>query len=102
MATFDQMIIDDRDLANRYFSDNHFDEFDDEQYLLNNTSQPFQVNPISKPDSANQKTDENNLGLFGRRVFLESPALGDRDEEELYRFVFLFKGREREKKDVCL
>ena len=78
MATFDQMIIDDRDLANRYFSDNHFDEFDDEQYLLNNTSQPFQVNPISKPDSANQKTDENNLGLFGRRVFLESPALGDR------------------------
>ena len=86
MATFDQMIIDDRDLANRYFGENNFDDLDDDQYLLNNNSQPFSTNPLIKPESNNDTDDENrDLALFGRRVFLESPALGDKEEEQLYR-----------------
>lgn len=86
MATFDQMIIDDRDLANRYFGENRFDDLDDGQYLLDNNSQPFTANPLIKPESIHDTDDENrDLGLFGRRVYLESPALGDKAEEELYR-----------------
>lgn len=96
MATFDQMIIDDRDLANRYFGDNHFDELDDDQYLLNNNSQPFQIDPIIKTEPLNDN-DENNLGLFGRRVFLESPALGDKQDEDLYRFVFFLLQKKQNK-----
>jgi hypothetical protein len=88
MATFDQMIIDDRDLANRYFGENNFDDFDDDQYLLTNNQQPFHSNPLTKQNSLNRNDDDDNLGLFGRRVYLESPALGNKEEEDLYRFIF--------------
>lgn len=81
MATFDQMIIDDRDLANRYFGEN---DLDDDPYLLTSNQQPFQSNLLRTQDSSN-RNDDDNLELFGRRVFLESPALGDKDEEDLYR-----------------
>jgi len=73
MATFDRMIIDDRDLANQYFGDN---DLDDDQYLF---SKQQQLQPSSND------IDNNNAGLFGRRVFLESPSLGNKDEEDIYR-----------------
>jgi hypothetical protein len=81
MATFDQMIIDDRDLANRYFGENNFDELDDDHFLLTNNQQAFHT----KQDPTNTN-DDDNLGLFGRRVYLESPALGNKEEEDLYRY----------------
>ena len=94
MATFDQMIIDDRDLANRYFGENNFDDLDDEQYLLTNHQPPFQSDPLAKQDSSNRNEDDH-LGLFGRRVFLESPALGNKDEEDLYRYRSLCEKLDR-------
>jgi hypothetical protein len=79
MATFDQMIIDDRDLANQYFGEN---DLDDDQYLFSkqstNNRQPLHEQHLSDKD-------DNNAGLFGRRVFLESPSLGNKDEEDMYR-----------------
>ncbi len=82
MATFDQMIIDNRDLANRYFGENNLDDLDDDQYLFskqtNNNRQPFNL----KQDDDD---DDDNTGLFGRRVFLESPALGNKEEQDMYR-----------------
>jgi hypothetical protein len=88
MATFDQMIIDDRDLANQYFGENNFDDLDDDQYLLTNNQPTFHSNPLTKQDPSNRNNDDDNTGLFGRRVFLESPALGNKDEEDLYRYIF--------------
>lgn len=74
MATFDQMIIDDRELANRYFGD---DALNDDQYLFSNLSTNNR-RPLNNNGS-------DDTGLFGRRVYLESPSLGNRDEEEIYR-----------------
>ncbi|CAF4107842.1 unnamed protein product, partial [Rotaria sordida] len=89
MATFDRMIIDDRDLANRYFGENNLDDFDNDQYLFSKSStnnrQPFHLNPLTEQDSLNKTND--NIGLFGRRVYLESPALDNKDEDDLYRYV---------------
>jgi hypothetical protein len=84
MATFDQMIIDDRDLANRYFGDNNLD---DDQYLFSkqstNNRQQFYSNPIITQDTSNK--DDDPSGLFGRRVYLESPSLDNKDEDNMYR-----------------
>jgi len=90
MATFDQMIIDDRDLANRYFGENNLDDLDNDQYLFSkqptNNRQQFNSNPITKQDLQNKNNDDDdNTGLFGRRVYLESPSLGNKDEEDIYR-----------------
>lgn len=88
MATFDQMIIDDRDLANRYFGENNLDDLDDDQYLfskpLTNNRQEFNSKPMIKQNLLN-KNDDDDMGLFGRRVFLESPALDNKEEEDMYR-----------------
>jgi len=90
MATFDQMIIDNRDLANRYFGENNLDDLNNDQYLfskqLTNNRQEFNSEPITKQDSSNKNDDDNdNIGLFGRRVYLESPSLDNKQEEEMYR-----------------
>jgi hypothetical protein len=107
MATFDQMIIDDRDLANRYFGENNLDDLDDDQYLFskqstNNQQQQFNSKPITKQDLSN-KNDDDNIGLFGRRVYLESPSLGNRDEEEIYRSNIYIDKKKRKKNylSVC-
>ncbi|CAF5174383.1 unnamed protein product, partial [Rotaria magnacalcarata] len=88
MATLDRMIIDDRDLANRYFSDNNLDDFDNDQYLFSkpstNKTEPFSLKPVGKQQSSNQEND--HAGLFGRRVYLESPSL-DNKEDDIYRYV---------------
>jgi hypothetical protein len=88
MSTFDQMIIDDRDLANQYFGENNLDDFDDDQYLFSkqptNNRQQFNSKPLAEHSSPN--TNDNDTGLFGRRVFLESPSLGNKDEEDIYRY----------------
>jgi hypothetical protein len=90
MATFDQMIIDNRDLANRYFGENNLDDLNNDQYLfskqLTNNRQEFNSEPITKQDSSNKNDDDDdNIGLFGRRVYLESPSLDNKQEEEMYR-----------------
>ena len=78
------MIIDDRDLANRYFDESNLD---DDQYLFSkqpaNNRQQFNSKHLSEQTSLDR--DDNNTGLFGRRVFLESPSLGNKDEEDMYR-----------------
>ncbi|CAM2698713.1 unnamed protein product [Rotaria socialis] len=88
MATLDRMIIDDRDLANRYFGDNNLDDFDNDQYLFSkpstNKTEPFNLKPVGEQQSSNQEND--NVGLFGRRVYLESPSL-DNKEDDIYRYV---------------
>jgi len=86
MATFDQMIIDDRDLANRYFGEN-LDDLDDDQYLFSkpsiNNRQPFNSKPRTTQDLPSKSDDD--AALFGRRVYVESPSLGNKEEEDLYR-----------------
>lgn len=85
MSTFDQVIIDDRDLVNRYFGDTNFD---DDQFGLpnirSNTLRPLdtRINP-----SSDFLTDNDTSGLLGRRVFLESPSFGNKDEEDIYRWT---------------
>lgn len=87
MATLDRMIIDDRDLANRYFGDHNLDDFDNDAYLFSksptNNRQQFNLKPSTENDISNQIND--NLGLFGRRVYLESPSLDNKEEEDMYR-----------------
>lgn len=86
MAALDRMIIDDRDLANRYFGDTNLDDFNNDQYLFSkpstNHAQPFSLNPLSDQQSSNQMNP--NGGLLGRRVFLESPSLDNKDDD-IYR-----------------
>ena len=84
MSTFDQMIIDNRDLANRYFGD---DNLDDDPYLFTKlpTNPGRTLNNQTNPTATTTNLLSTNNELFGRRVFLESPSLGNRDEEELYR-----------------
>ena len=82
MATFDQMIIDDRDLANRYFGDSNLDNLDDDQYLF---SKPTTANQDPFTLHSDDPNDTANTNLFGRRVFLESPSLGNKEDEDLYR-----------------
>ncbi|CAF3439196.1 unnamed protein product [Rotaria sp. Silwood1] len=88
MATLDRMIIDDRDLANRYFGENNLDDFDNDQYLFSKSStnnrQQFDLKPLTEQDSSNKMND--NAGLFGRRVYLESPSLDNKDDD-IYRYV---------------
>ncbi|CAF4371318.1 unnamed protein product [Rotaria sp. Silwood2] len=89
MATFDRMIIDDRDLANRYFGENDLDDFDNNQYLFSkpstNNRQQFHLQPLTEQGSSNKNNDDT--GLFGRRVYLESPSLDNKDEDDMYRYV---------------
>jgi hypothetical protein len=84
MATFDQMIIDNRDLANRYFGENHVDN---DPYPFSNLSanngQLLNSKSTIKSDFLANTLDDN--GLFGRRVYLESPSLGNKQDEDLYR-----------------
>ena len=93
MSTFDQMIVDNRDLANRYFGDDNLD--DDDPYLFTKlpTNHGRSFNPQSNP--SNSKLLSANNESFGRRVFLESPSLGNKDDEDLYRFERRHLTRER-------
>ncbi|CAF0864304.1 unnamed protein product [Rotaria sp. Silwood1] len=68
MSTYDQMIVD-----NQYLGD-----FDNEKYLFSQQSNAQQ-------DLLNQ--DEDGNGLLGRRVYLESPSFGNKEEEDMYRYV---------------
>ncbi|CAF2559743.1 unnamed protein product [Rotaria sp. Silwood2] len=68
MSTYDQMIVD-----NRYPGD-----FDDDKYLFSSQSNAQQ-------DLSNK--DEDGTGLLGRRVYLESPSLDNKEEEDMYRYV---------------
>ncbi|CAM2711010.1 unnamed protein product [Rotaria socialis] len=68
MGTYDQMIVD-----NRYSGD-----FDNENYLFSKESD-------AQEDSSNKDDDAN--GLLGRRVYLESPSFGNKEEEDMYRYV---------------
>lgn len=84
------MIIDDRDLANRYFGENNYDDLDDDQYLfskpLTNNRQEFNSKSTTQQSLMNKNTNDNDsMGLFGRRVFLESPGLGNKEDEDIYR-----------------
>ena len=36
-------------------------------------------------DGPNSMKDDDNSGAFGRRVYLESPSLGNKEEEDMYR-----------------
>jgi hypothetical protein len=60
MDTYDQMMVD-----NRYPSD-----YNDEKYLQQMSNK-----------------DEDGNGALGRRVYLESPSFGDKEEEDMYRYV---------------
>jgi len=67
MGTYDQMIVD-----NRYPGD-----FDNENYLFSKQQQQQQM--LNK--------DDDGSGPLGRRVYLESPSFGNKEEEDLYRYV---------------
>ena len=62
MGTVDQMTINPRYLG----------QFDDDQALF-------------ATDGPNSMKDDDNGGAFGRRVYLESPSLGNKEEEDMYR-----------------
>jgi hypothetical protein len=66
MGTYDQMIVD-----NRYPGD-----FDNENYLSSKQQQQQMLNK-----------DDDESGPLGRRVYLESPSFGNKEEEDLYRYV---------------
>lgn len=83
MATFDKMIVDDRDLANRYFGENNLSDLDNDQFLFSKQSKTNQLEFNSKQELNNK--DDDLTGLFGRRVYLESPSLDNKDEEDMYR-----------------
>ena len=97
MSTFDQMIIDNRDLANRYFGD---DNLDDDPYLFTKlpTNHGRSLNTQTNPTTTSNLLSTNNE-LFGRRVFLESPSLGNKDDEDLYRLKR--KHLTKRKKNKC-
>jgi hypothetical protein len=68
MSTYDQMMVD-----NRYPGD-----FDNEKYSFSKQQPPI----------SNQDEDGNgSQGGQGRRVYLESPSFGNKEEEDLYRYV---------------
>jgi hypothetical protein len=84
MATLDKMIVDDRDLANRYFGENNLNDFDNDQFLFPKSNQSgFNLKPMTKQDLNNK--DDDLSGLFGRRVYLESPSFDNKEEEDMYR-----------------
>ncbi|UJR37923.1 hypothetical protein I4U23_030609 [Adineta vaga] len=89
MAALDKMIIDDRDLANRYFGENTLDELNADQFLFSKASKNSQTGLSSKTKTkSNTSTKEDDLtGLFGRRVYLESPSFDNKEEEDMYRYV---------------
>ncbi|CAF4001090.1 unnamed protein product [Rotaria sordida] len=68
MSTYDQMIVD-----NRYLGD-----FNNEKYLFSKQS--------NMQEDLSNKDDDGN-GLLGRRVYLESPSFGNKEEEDMYRYV---------------
>jgi hypothetical protein len=69
MSTYDQMMVD-----NRYPGD-----FDNEKYSFSKQQQQ----PISHQD----EDGNGSQGGQGRRVYLESPSFGNKEEEDLYRYV---------------
>ena len=87
MATLDKMIVDDRDLANRYFGENNLSDLDSDQFLFSkqskNNRSEFNSKPVTKQELPNK--DDDLSGLFGRRVYLESPTFDNKEEEDMYR-----------------
>ena len=68
MGTMDQMLFDNRDIANRYSNQV--------------TSDPYVFSRAQPPSTH----DSDRANPFGRRVFLESPSLDNREaEEDIYR-----------------
>jgi hypothetical protein len=65
MGTYDPIMVD-----NKYPGD-----FDNEKYLF------------SKQEQQQQISNEDGGGSFGRRVYLESPSFGNKEEEDMYRYV---------------
>ena len=84
MATLDQMIIDDRDLANRYFGDSNGDDSHVDHYPLAKPNQ-HTTHPGLARQNEPRNYDHHADELFGRRVHLESPSLSNKEDEELYR-----------------
>jgi hypothetical protein len=72
MGTYEQMMVD-----NRYTGD-----FDNEKYSLSKQQQQQQ----QKRPLLSHK-DEDGNGSQGRRVYLESPSFGNKEEEDMYRYV---------------
>jgi len=70
MGTYDQMMVD-----NRYPSD-----FDNEKYLFSKQQQQQQQQQMLNKD-------DDGSGSLGRRVYLESPSFGNKEEEDMYRYV---------------
>ena len=87
MATFDRMIIDDHDLANRYFNENNLDDLESDQYFFSkpftNNRQQFNSHIQNERDASNKIND--NFASFGRRIYLESPSHGSKEEDDVYR-----------------
>jgi hypothetical protein len=69
MSTYDQMMVD-----NRYPGD-----FDNEKYSFSKQQQ--------QPISHQHEDGNGSQGGQGRRVYLESPSFGNKEEEDLYRYV---------------
>ena len=87
MAALDKMIIDDRDLANRYFGENTLDDLNTDQFLFSKQTKTTQgESSLKSRTKQDTSTKEDDLtGLFGRRVFLESPSFDNKEEEDMYR-----------------
>ncbi|CAF1247358.1 unnamed protein product [Adineta ricciae] len=89
MAALDKMIIDDRDLANRYFGENTLDDLNTDQFLFSKQTKTTQEeSSLKSRTKQDTSTKEDDLtGLFGRRVYLESPSFDNKEEEDMYRYV---------------
>ncbi|CAF1066931.1 unnamed protein product [Didymodactylos carnosus] len=83
MGTMDHMIIDNKDLANKYFSNSTFDEFSDE-FRYEKRGQKSNNNSNNNYLTVNK--DDGSYAQNGRRVYLESPSLA-KEEEDMYRYV---------------
>ncbi|CAF0871337.1 unnamed protein product [Adineta steineri] len=87
MAALDKMMIDDRDLAARYFGENSLDDLTADQFLFSKPPNQQDFNSKSKMKQDPSNKDDDLSGLFGRRVYLESPSFDNKEEEDMYRYV---------------
>ena len=84
MATLDHMIIDDRDLANRYFGDSNGDDSHDDHYLLAKPNLHTTHSGLARQKDP-RNNDHHADELFARSVHLDSPSLSNKEDEDLYR-----------------